>query len=91
MNDKFLTDGRKVRVIGKLNNNESIVQEIYIDEGGSEIPSGDNFTAKNLHDAPVETYTDREIKKKKAKLVSIESEITNICRKEKLARQELKK
>lgn len=91
MTDKFLTDGRKVRVIGKLNNNESIVQEIFITKDGSEIPSGENFTAKSLHESPVETFKDRELKKKEDRIKSIELEIENTKSKEKSAREELKK
>lgn len=63
---KYLTDGRKVVVIGKINANEYIVQEIFITEKGDEIPSGENFTTKSIHDEPVESWHERrkkEIKK----------------------------
>lgn len=52
---KFTTDGRKVVVIGSLNSQEKIVQEIFI-SGGVEIPSGENFVVKSLHDEPVVSW-----------------------------------
>ncbi|HEI9857545.1 TPA: hypothetical protein SLO96_000850 [Proteus mirabilis] len=52
METKFLSDGRKVAVLGKLNTTESIVQEIFVTDSGVEIPSGENFTTKSLHDEP---------------------------------------
>jgi len=61
---KFLNDGRKVKVIGKLNNQEMIVQEIFVTKSGDEIPSGESFTAKSLHDEPVLSYKDKEAMKK---------------------------
>ncbi len=63
---KFLTDGRKVAVLGKLNNAEYIVQEIFVTPAGEEIPSGENFTAKSLHDAPIESYHKKEEARQKA-------------------------
>ncbi|HDZ15596.1 hypothetical protein LCGC14_0501020 [marine sediment metagenome] len=64
-NIKYTTDGKKVVVIGNLNSQEKIVQEIFI-IGGQEIPSGENFVVKTLHDSPAiswkETRT-KEIKK----------------------------
>lgn len=63
MESKFLSDGRKVTIIGQLNNTEWIVQEVFVTAQGDEIPSGERFTAKSLHDSPVETYKDRQEKK----------------------------
>lgn len=60
METKFLSDGRKVVVCGKINQTEYIVQEVFVTKDGSEIPSGENFTAKSLHDMPVESYAVRE-------------------------------
>ena len=57
---KFLSDGRKVSVIGKINKTEFIVQEVFVTASGDEIPSGENFTAKSLHDAPVQSYKEKE-------------------------------
>jgi hypothetical protein len=62
MESKFLSDGRKVAVIGKLNNTEWIVQEIFVSANGDEIPAGESFVAKSLLDAPAESYKQREEK-----------------------------
>lgn len=62
MDIKYTTDGRKVRVIGNLNNRETIVQEIFIDDTGAEIPSGENFVVKSLHDAPRVSWQEKELK-----------------------------
>lgn len=60
---KFLSDGRKVAVLGKLNATESIVQEIFVTDSGVEIPSGESFTTKNLHDEPVKSHKERELER----------------------------
>lgn len=85
METKFLSDGRKVAVLGKLNAVESIVQEIFVTDSGVEIPSGENFTTKNLHDEPVKSYQQKQlerieldIKSVQRKKEDIESEITGI-------------
>jgi hypothetical protein len=59
---KFTTDGKKVVVIGSLNSTEKIVQEIFIVDG-SEIPSGEHFVVKSLHDAPAVSWKENELKK----------------------------
>lgn len=64
-NIKYTTDGKKVVVIGDLNQTEKIVQEIFITEDGAEIPSGERFTTKSLHDAPVRSW-------KESRLVELE-------------------
>lgn len=64
MTNKFLSDGKKVSVIGKLNNEEWIVQEIFVTESGDEIPSGERFVTKHLHDEPVESWNIRNERKK---------------------------
>jgi len=61
--DKYLTDGRKVAVLGKLNNNETIVQEIFVTADGTEIPSGENFVVKSLHDSPVISWKEKNLLK----------------------------
>ena len=60
-NYKYTNDGKKVVVIGKLNAEETIVQEVFI-SNGNEIPSGENFVVKSLHDAPSESWQDRRIR-----------------------------
>ena len=74
MNTKFLKDGRKVAVVGQINQQEFIVQEIYITEGGDEIPQGEKFTTKTLLDAPRETYQAREERRIKDRVATVERE-----------------
>lgn len=62
MEIKFTTDGKKVIVIGSLNSQEKIVQEIFIVDG-SEIPSGEHFVVKSLHDAPAVSWKEKELKR----------------------------
>lgn len=62
MDIKFTSDGRKVAIVGKLNNLETIVQEIFISDG-NEIPSGENFVVKSLHDAPAISWKEVELKR----------------------------
>ena len=80
MESKYLSDGRKVCVIGKINTSEHIVQEIFITENGDEIPSGEKFTTKSLHDAPVESYKQRSEKEleKRVAAASRELELVNL-------------
>jgi len=52
---KYTSDGKKVIVLGKLNSQETIVQEIFI-INEQEIPSGESFVVKNLHDAPAKSW-----------------------------------
>lgn len=72
---KYTNDGKKVSVIGKINKTEFIVQEIFISDDGSEIPSGENFTAKSLHDAPVKSWKEKEIEKIEARHNKAKNEI----------------
>jgi hypothetical protein len=72
---KFLNDGRKVKVIGKLNNQEMIVQEIFITQSGDEIPSGESFVTKSLHDQPVISYKDKEAIRSEERLQRTKLEI----------------
>lgn len=72
MEKKYLSDGRKVVIVGKLNNQETIVQEIFVTNNGSEIPSGENFVVKSLHDEPIMSY-----QKKKEK--ELELSILKLC------------
>ena len=62
MEIKYTSDGKKVRVVGKLNAQETIVQEIFCD-GENEIPSGENFVVKSVHDKPVISWKEKEIKR----------------------------
>jgi hypothetical protein len=40
---KYTSKGQKVRIVGKLNSTEFIVQEIHVTESGDEVPAGENF------------------------------------------------
>jgi hypothetical protein len=62
METKYTTDGKKVLVVGKLNNTETIVQEIFVAQNGQEIPSGENFVVKSLHDLPVESWKAKKLR-----------------------------
>lgn len=63
---KYTKDGKKVAVLGKLNSEESIVQEIFVSPEGQEIPAGENFVAKGLLDKPLESWKDKDIAKREA-------------------------
>jgi hypothetical protein len=58
---KYTTDGKKVVVLGNLNSQEKIVQEIFVVDG-SEIPSGEHFVVKSLHDVPVLSWKEKQIR-----------------------------
>lgn len=60
METKFLSDGRKVVIVGQLNNTETIVQEVFVTQAGDELPGGERFVVKSLHDQPVESWLSRE-------------------------------
>lgn len=61
---KYTSDGRKVVVVGKLNATEHIVQEVFVAANGQEIASGENFVVKSLHDAPVESWKDKDLRER---------------------------
>lgn len=73
---KYTSDGRKVAVIGKLNAEQTIVQEVFVSMG-QEFPSGENFVVSSLHDKPVESWREKNLRdlesryeKEKARLES---------------------
>lgn len=80
MEAKYLSDGRKVVVIGQLNNVESIVQEVFVSESGDQIPSGEKFTTKSLHDEPVKPWKQKEAEKFEARHNKMKLEIKGIER-----------
>jgi len=61
METKYTSDGKKVIVVGKLNAQETIVQEIFV-QNDAEIPSGENFVVKSLHDAPSESWRQKNLR-----------------------------
>jgi len=80
MKTKYLSDGRKVAVIGELNQKEKIVQEIFVTEDGDELPGGERFVSKSLHDDPVKSYKAKEEEKREKRislLASKEKEYNN--------------
>lgn len=64
---KYTTDGKKVVVIGDLNQTEKIVQEIFVTEDGAEIPSGERFVVKSLIDAPAKSWKEQVLAKLEAR------------------------
>lgn len=90
MEFKYLSDGRKVVVIGQLNNIESIVQEVFVTEQGDEVPSGERFTTKSLHDSPVVSWAEKRTKEIEAGLASIKIEIMRYEKERDRKYQELK-
>lgn len=60
-NIKYTSDGKKVLVVGKLNAEQTIVQEIFV-SNGQEIPSGENFVVKSLHDQPAESWKEKSLR-----------------------------
>lgn len=90
MECKFLNDGRKVVVVGQLNNVESIVQEIFVTESGDEVPSGERFTTKSLHDEPVLSFKAKQAKAEELHLERVRKEYDEANRKKKEIYAELK-
>lgn len=80
MEYKFLSDGRKVAVVGQINSTEYVVQEIFITADGDEIPSGEKFTTKSLHEKPVESYHVRQERLLKGRITSLESKEVEISK-----------
>jgi hypothetical protein len=64
---KYTSDGRKVVVIGDLNQTDKIVQEIFITAQGDEIPQGERFVVKNLLDEPAKSYKEKKLEELEAK------------------------
>lgn len=77
METKYLSDGRKVVVLGKLNSQEMIVQEVFVTKSGDEIPSGESFTTKSLHDEPVLSWQKKEEQRLKSRMESIKKAIND--------------
>jgi len=74
METKYTKDGKKVVVLGKLNNTQWIVQEVFI-VNGQEIPSGESFVETTLLDKPAKTWRENEAAKLEARMVSLRKEI----------------
>jgi len=74
---KYTTDGKKVIVLGNLNSQEKIVQEIFV-SNGVELPAGENFVVKSLLDAPAETWKDKEVKTLEVRRDSLKKECDSL-------------
>lgn len=62
-NIKYTKDGKKVVVIGDLNQTDKIVQEIFVTKDGDEIPQGERFVERNLLDEPAKSWKEINIEK----------------------------
>ena len=69
-NIKYTTDGKKVVVIGDLNQSEKIVQEIFVTEDGCEIPLGERFVVESLLDSPSVSWKEKSLKELEQKYES---------------------
>lgn len=58
---KYTSDGKKVLVVGRLNAEQTIVQEIFV-SSGQEFPSGKNFVVTSLHDKPAESWKAKSLR-----------------------------
>lgn len=79
MSHKFTSDGRKVAVIGALNAQETIVQEVFVADG-TEFPAGEHFVVKALLDKPAETYKARKERETEENIKKLETERDRISR-----------
>lgn len=72
---KYTNDGKKVLVVGKLNAEQTIVQEIFV-SGGQEIPSGENFVVSSLHEQPAESWKAKNLRELEARYESERTRLT---------------
>lgn len=77
MTTKFTTDGRKVVIVGNLNSQEIIVQEVFVSANGAEIPSGENFVVKSLHDEPVKSWKIKNVEDEEKDVSSRMAEVNH--------------
>ena len=91
---KYTTDGKKVVVLGNLNAQEKIVQEIFVTADGAEIPAGENFVVKSLLDAPAESWKSKEADRIEERIAlgkaRLDKEETELQRKEALVLEPLR-
>lgn len=71
---KYTADGKKVVIIGVLNQSETIVQEIFITESGDEIPQGERFVVKNLLDEPAKSWQEKKLEELRHRFEKEQSE-----------------
>jgi len=77
METKFTKSGKKVAVLGKLNNEQWIVQEIFV-ANGQEFPAGENFVETGLLDVPAETFLSKKVKELERQENTIKAKIENL-------------
>ena len=70
---KYTKSGKKVAVLGKLNDAQWIVQEIMV-ANGQEFPAGANFVESGLLDVPAKTWQERHVEDVKAQTAQVEAE-----------------
>jgi hypothetical protein len=78
---KYTKDGKKVVVVGKLNNAEFIVQEIFV-SNGQEVPAGENFVASGLLDEPAKSWKQNEVDKYKKEYAQLRASLDEIRKQE---------
>jgi len=88
--NKYLIDGRKVVVISKLNDGESIVQEVFVNKDNKEVASGAFFTARSLHDEPLISYSMKEEKRLLAQVRDSKAELSNLANTATALREKIK-
>lgn len=90
---KYTSDGKKVIIVGKLNAQQTIVQEIFV-SAGQEIPSGENFVVTSLHDQPAESWKEKNLRELEARYekekVRWDNEIKEMNRKMSTAKDKAK-
>ncbi|EPM8193889.1 hypothetical protein ACTRMU_004723, partial [Yersinia enterocolitica] len=64
----------------QLNNQETIVQEVFVTAAGDELPGGERFVVKSLHDVPVESYLSKEKARQEAALAKAKAAIESVNR-----------
>lgn len=74
---KFTADGRKVVVVGKLNAQETIVQEVFVRDE-CEFPAGENFVVKSLLDQPAESWKKKEEARLEVSLEKMKAEYNKV-------------
>lgn len=90
MDTKYLSDGRKVVVVGQINNQETIVQEIFVTKSGDEVPSGERFVVRSLHNEPVISYIEKKKNDINAKIKECEARLEKAKRANREAQEKLK-
>jgi hypothetical protein len=65
MNIKYTQDNKKVHVVSQLNSNQSIVQEVFVDNSGNEVLAGEQFvvnTSSLTDDSGLITWKESKLK-----------------------------